>query len=157
MNQKKGCVRVVLAERFLSITTMSVCGLYYLEPSAPRILLNVDADNQEIGSNVRLGMSRSKVDEREEFDEIWDLNIVQKIAKERAEEVRRIYKYRPVLRKMKFLSVYINNKHILIEPTENQGKGNTRGLSLEENIYLPLTATDEEIGAAIREGFNRCI
>jgi len=156
-NQKRGCVRVVLAERYLSITTMSVCGLHYLEPSAPRILLNVDADNQEIGSNVRLGMSRSKVDEREEFEEIWELNIVQKISEERDEEIRRIYKYRPVLRKMKFLSVYINIKHINIVPTENKGKGNTRGLSLEENIYLPLTATDEEIGAAIREGFNRCI
>jgi len=157
MNQKEGCVRVVLAERYLSITTMSVCGLHYLEPSAPEILLNVDADNQEIGSNIRLGMSRSKVDAREEFDEIWELNIVQKIAKERDEEIRRIYKYRPVLRKMKYLSVYINNKQIRIVPTENQGKGYTRGISLDENIYLPLTATDEEIGAAIREGFNRCI
>jgi len=102
-------------------------------------------------------MSRSKVDAREEFDEIWELNIVQKIAKERDEEIRRIYKYRPVLRKMKYLSVYINDKHIFIEPTENYGKGYTRGISLEENIYLPLTATDEEIGAAIREGFNRCV
>ena len=97
-SKKEGCVRVELAERFLSITTMSVCGLYYLEPSAPEIFLNVDAENQEIGSNVRLGMSRSKVDEREEFDEIWELNIVQKISKERDEEIRRIYKYRPVLR-----------------------------------------------------------
>ncbi|WP_316864127.1 contact-dependent growth inhibition system immunity protein [Ralstonia mannitolilytica] len=146
---------------FYEIVTMSKGMMSYAEPSAAPCYLSPDADDALLGKALREAFSKSQRVEVDKFQEIFHSGIVQKVAKEREAWVMNAYGYktkRAMFQKMDACSASLCDDKIEIQPLHQQSldgytaKKDTGPLPLD----LPVTASDAEVGAALREGFRRC-
>lgn len=146
---------------FIDFITMSHGGMMYAEPSASPLFLPPDADDAILGLTLRTALSASKQISAEEFYKLFQSGLVQQLGKEREECLMQQYGYktkRAMYKHMVICDIELIGDQLEISPTHSDQKGGCKGLSTDgrENIRLPETASDAELGAALREGFKRC-
>lgn len=148
-------------ESFYEVTTMSRGMLRYGDPDAPRHYLPPDTDDATLGKTLRIALAASKTVSLPEFQKIFHSGIVQKVAAERDAAAMQRYGYksrRAMYKKKDNCSVSAYDGIIEISPSHHHG---IDGYSADKRtgpfpLSVPDTATDAELGAAIREGFRRC-
>ncbi|WP_082221316.1 contact-dependent growth inhibition system immunity protein [Herbaspirillum chlorophenolicum] len=146
---------------FYRFTTMSRGMLGYAEPSVSPCFLAPFVDNEALGNALRNALSESRLVSAEEFQKIFHSGIVQELEKKRDVEAMKTYGYktkRALYEKMDFCSVSLFEHQIEIQPTH---KKSLDGWTVKRDegpfsLYVPKSAADEELGAALREGFTRC-
>jgi hypothetical protein len=146
---------------FFGIRTMSQSGLQYADPEIDPSYLKPDVDNQNLGNTLRIALSKSKEIGDKEFMEMFKSGIVQEKAKEENKKLMKQYGYktkRALYKNMNCCWISVYEGKIEIKPTHHDFIDGYSGISNDgpEILYLPVTATDEELGAALREGLSRC-
>jgi hypothetical protein len=146
---------------FFRIYTMSRGGLRYGDPDVEPFYLPPDTSNQDLGITLRMAMSKSKQVSAEKFMEIFKSGIVQEKSKEEDKKLMKQYSYktkRALYRNMDICWISVYEGKIEIKPTHHNSIDGYSGISNDgpEILYLPVTASDEELGAALREGLSRC-
>ena len=96
-----------------------------------------------------------------EFQEIFKSGIVQKIAKEREIELMQQYGYKTrkaLMRKMACCWIRADNDKIEIMPSHHKNIDGYTAISNDgaEILFVDRHISDEQLGAALREGFARC-
>ena len=135
--------------------------LSYAEPDAQPQHLDPTVDDATLRKLVRDSLVVSRRVSVEEFQTIFHSGVVQKIEKERDAWAMKHYGYktkRAMYRNMDTCSVAIVGDQIEIQPT-NQESLDEYAVGKDEGpfpLYVPATASDAELGAALREGFKRC-
>jgi hypothetical protein len=163
MNMKKidAISSVYFNGDFFKLQTMSRRGMRYADPDVEPFYLLPDAENQILGQTLRLALSKSKEVSVEKFDEIFKSGIVQEKLKEENKKLMKQYGYktkRALYKNMNCCWISVYEGKIEIKPTHHDSIDGYSGISNDgpEILYLPVTATDEELGAALREGLSRC-
>ncbi|WP_445375889.1 contact-dependent growth inhibition system immunity protein [Photorhabdus tasmaniensis] len=148
---------------FLLIETYSGLGMVGVDPLFPRHLLAPDANNKDIGETLIQALSDSRtltsLDERVAFFDLekgkqqyaaWIAMLIEKYG----------YKTKRALFKgMKRCSIHGVNSLITMRPSYHEKLEAWSGDRIKESDYvvLPIDSSSEEIGAALRLAFSRCI
>lgn len=144
--------------KFFSFITVSQCGLQYEEPDAEPIYLGPDADDETLGWSLRLAMSSSRTVDMKQLNRIINSKIVEKRGAERDAWAMKAYGFatkRALYREIDSCLVYIYDGQIEIQPTDRDSLYGARG-TVADIIYVPVAASNEVLGAGLREGFRRC-
>ena len=146
---------------FIDFITMSHGGMMYAEPSASPLFLPPDADDAILGLTLRTALNASKQISAAEFYKLFQSGLVQQLGKEREAKTMQTYGYktkRALYKHMLICDIKLVDGWLDISPTHSDQKGGYKRLSTDgrENIRLPDTVSDAELGAALREGFKRC-
>jgi hypothetical protein len=141
--------------------TMSQGMLDFAEPDVSPQILMPTATAAELGSALRLALSRSRNVSVPELQEILKSGIVQKNAKERQALLMQQYGYKnrkAMMRKMACCWITANSGNIEIKPTHHKNIDGYSGISNDgpEILYVDTNSSDAELGAALMEGFARC-
>jgi len=146
---------------YFRITTFSIGMLDYAEPGASPHYLAPDVGDNTLGQTLRLALSASKHASMEEFQKIFHSSVIQQLGKEREAWAMKQYGYktkRAMYKNMAICSIKMRDGQIDIQPTHMKAvdsytvKNDTGPFPL----YVSESATDAELGAALREGFKRC-
>ncbi|MET2524668.1 contact-dependent growth inhibition system immunity protein [Ralstonia pseudosolanacearum] len=146
---------------FYRIITMSQGVMSYAEPSVEPSYLDPQVDDDLLGRALREALAKSRQVSVEDFQKIFQSGVVQKLGKEREALAMEKYGYktrRAMLKKMDTCSVSVVDNQIEIQPTHQKSLDGWT-VTTDEGpfpLYVPGTATDVELGAALREGFKRC-
>lgn len=143
------------------IITMSHGMLSYAEPLAEQQILLPSITDAELGCALRLALSKSRQVPTAEFQEIFKSGIVQKISKERNAALMQQYGYKShkaLMRKMACCWITADDEKLEIKPTHHKSVDNYSGISIDgpEIILISANGSDEQVGAALKEGFARC-
>jgi hypothetical protein len=146
---------------FFQVISVSSGMLSYPELTSEVRYLEPDADDSALGDALRLALGESKQVSIAEFQKIFASGEIQRIGEERNKYAMKKYSYkskRAMFRKMMCCWINISENQIQIKPTHHNSIDGYSGISLDgdEILNLPVNATDAELGAALREGFNRC-
>lgn len=159
MVEKMALVDVSINENFIELITFSTAGMSYADPDVPPAYLPVDADDEALGQAVWKALKASKILPGKEFMKIFNSGVVQKNIKEREALAMEKYGYKTrkaYWQKMESCWItHVDNK-LKISPQRHKRMDDYEHIS-DAEIYLPETASDAELGAALREGFRRCI
>lgn len=143
---------------FIRLITMSQGMMGYSEPDAPPQYLVPSVSDEDLGSRLRLALAASKRVPVEEFQKIFRSGIVQEIAKEREKLAMENYGYktrRAMYKKMDTCTISHFEGRIEIQPSHQKSLDGYTGIE-DAALDVPVTASDAELGAALREGFKRC-
>ncbi|WP_171941276.1 contact-dependent growth inhibition system immunity protein [Herbaspirillum rubrisubalbicans] len=146
---------------FFQIIPYSISMVNYVEPSAAVCYLAADVGNDVLGRSVRLAFDESKVVSPEKFQEVFASGKIQEAARERVKAAMQKYGYkskRELLKNMMCCWISMSETVVQIKPTHHKTIDGYAGISVngDEILHLPSSATDEEIGNAVREGIRRC-
>jgi len=146
---------------YFDVTSVSIGMLNYSEPSVAPQYLPPHVDDATLGASLRRALAASKRVSVEEFQKIFASGIVQKLGKEREQDVMQKYGYksrRALYKNMMCCWISVFDGLLEIKPTHHKSMDSYSGISNDgpEIIRLPLTVSDAELGAALREGFKRC-
>ncbi|WP_387463945.1 contact-dependent growth inhibition system immunity protein [Photorhabdus sp. RM323S] len=148
---------------FLLIETYSGLGMVGVDPLFPRHLLAPDANNKDIGETLIQALSDSRtltsLDERVVF---FDLGKGKERYNEKVGMLMERYGYktkRALFNGMKNCTIHCINGLISIEPSYHEKLEAWSGDRIKESDYVVLLidSSSEEIGAALRLAFSRCI
>jgi len=147
---------------FYRIKTMSRGMLEYGEPDAPPHYLPPDADDVTLGRTMREALSGSKNVCVEEFQKIFHSGVVQQLQKEQDAWAMQRYGYktkRAMYLRMDCCWINVADGQIEIKPTLHKGLDSYSGISNDgpEIQHVSVAISDAELGAALREGFKRCL
>ncbi|WP_459204130.1 contact-dependent growth inhibition system immunity protein (plasmid) [Ralstonia pseudosolanacearum] len=161
MKKPGAAVTVDFNGDFYRIITMSRGMMSYAEPGAEPSYLDPHVDDDLLGRALREALAKSRQVSVEDFQKIFQSGVVQKLGKEREALAMEKYGYRTrraMLKKMDTCSVSVVENQIEIQPTHQKSLDGWT-VTKDEGpfpLYVPGTATDIELGAALREGFKRC-
>lgn len=151
---------VYFNDDFIQITTFSQGMLDYAEPDVPPHYLTPDMDNARLGHTLRLALAASKKVSTEEFQKIFHSGVIQSLNKDRVARVMKQYGYktkRAMYSNLGNCSISIADNQIKIQPMHHKSlDGYSAMTDGPQPLYIPETATDAELGAALRESFKRC-
>ncbi|WP_197388767.1 contact-dependent growth inhibition system immunity protein [Ralstonia pseudosolanacearum] len=160
MKKPGAAVTVDFNGDFYRIITMSRGMMSYAEPGAEPIYLDPHVDDDSLGKALREALAKSRQVSVEDFQRIFRSGVVQKLGKEREALAMEKYGYktrRAMLKKMDTCSVSVVENQIEIQPTHQKSLDGWT-VTKDEGpfpLYVPGTATDADLGAALREGFKR--
>lgn len=161
MNKNTADASIYYNGDFFEFVTMSRGMLGYADPDAPPSYLTPDATNEKLGSAVRDALSSSKRISVSDFQALFKSGVVQKTQKER--EIAVIHRYGYKSRRAVYLNMlccWISafDEVIQIQPTLHDSLDGYKGISKDgpEILRIPRSATDTELGTALKEGFRRC-
>lgn len=155
---------IIRNQDFYQITTMSIGMLGFPEPNMPFQVFGLDVTDEEIGRRIRDALAASRMVSMDEFQEIWR-NKDQMITKRSAEFndlLMKQYGYknrRELYRNMDICGVTLREGKIEVQPTHQKALDGSYTVKKDTGPfaqYISETASDAELGAAIREGFSRC-
>lgn len=156
-----GSARVCKSSNFFLMLTMSQGLLGFVEPNADPLYLPPDVDNRLLGISLSEVLSKSRYVSLADFHDILESGVLEKCGKER--DLHEIKTYglktrRALYRDRACCLVNISGGQIEITSMDRKSFSGYAGtLNGEEDlIYVSVSASDAEIGAALREGFNRC-
>jgi hypothetical protein len=146
---------------FFEFITMSRGMLGYADPDVPTQVLEPDAADEELGRAARQALAGSKRISVSDFQILFKSGEVQKKQKEREAAIVKRYGYksrRTMFLNMMCCDVSMYDDGIQIKPLHHNSIDGYSGISQDgpEILRLPSTASDLEVGAALREGFRRC-
>jgi len=146
---------------FYRVMVMSQGMLQYAEPSSTPLYLPPEVDDETLGAGLRAALTASKRVSVEDFQRIFASGVVQKLGKENEQYAMLQYGYktrRALYKNMLFCLISVFEGLIEIKSTHHKSIEIYTGISDDgpEIIRLPVTVSDAELGAALREGFKRC-
>ncbi|MEN5182084.1 contact-dependent growth inhibition system immunity protein [Comamonas testosteroni] len=150
-----------LERRFFQFITISAGVLNYSDPDVEPQYFPFDASDKILGESLRISLSKSKEVDVREFQKIFHSGVVQKNTKEREQYVMNKYGYKTrkaLYKKMDTCAISAFNDYIEIQPTHQDSLD---GWTVKKDmgltpLQIPHTATDEELGAALRHAFTLC-
>ncbi|MGX8282129.1 CdiI family contact-dependent growth inhibition immunity protein [Xanthomonas oryzae pv. oryzae] len=162
MTSSKGA-NICFNGNFYRFVTMSKGVLWYADPGMQTKYLDPDVADSELGCLLRVTLAASRQVSVEDFHKILNSRIVQERAKEQEKWEMKNYGYKTkkaMLRSMDSCSVsaLVESEEIKIQPMHQKSLD---GYTARKDtgpfpLFVPNTATDAELGAALREGFKRC-
>jgi len=146
---------------FICVVSQSVGMIGYPEPSVSPCYLPPDIDDVDLGGALRAALASSKSVDAEEFQRIWNSGIIEKIERDREDFAKKNYGYktkRAMYKNMDTCTISYFEDRIEIQPTHQKSLD---GYTARKDtgpfpLDVPVTATDAELGAALREAFKRC-
>ncbi|MCZ8397982.1 contact-dependent growth inhibition system immunity protein [Achromobacter ruhlandii] len=152
---------VLMNDKFYSVDSLSVGLINITEPDGFQQFLPPDESNQVLGSAVRRALAASKPISLDKVNQVIDSGELKKRDKEYESLMMRKFGYtgkRALYKSMKFCSVSVISEGIEFQPTHRKGLD---GFTVRTNLDLvpvivPQTASDMELGLALREAFTRC-
>lgn len=146
---------------FFDVISVSIGMINYPEPSAPPYYLDPDVDDATLGATLRFALAASKRVSVEEFQKIFHSGVIQKLGEDREKAVMQKYGYktkRTLYKNMRCCWISVADGKIEIKPTHQKSLDSYTGISKDgpEIQHLPITVSDAELGAALREGFKHC-
>jgi len=147
--------------KFFSMMTQSLGVFEFSEPDVEPIHLGPDADDELLGRRLRQSLSKCRTVSVDEVLEMSKSGILEQRAKERELWRKKTYGFRTkraLLQDMHWCMVRVSEGQIEISPTDRHSFQGLRETSngAQDIIYLSVSVSDAEVGAALREGFNRC-
>ncbi len=147
---------------FLCIRTMSQGMLAYAEPGVDLHYLSTDSTDEEVGRVLRQALAATKLVTPTEFQAIYKSGVVEATNKARSAQAMATYGYkskRAMYQNMACCWVKLAADCIEIVPTVHDSLDGYRGISKDgpEIMHLSAMAPDNVVGAALREGFRRCV
>lgn len=161
MKNIKGSAQAFRNPKFFSMITTSQGMLRFGEPDVEPIYLGPEAEDELLGHSLRQAISKSRTVSVEEFHEIVKSGILETRAKECEAWEKKTYGYktkRALYHKMDCCLVRVAKGQIGILPTDRDSLDGSSATAdgMQNMIYVSVSASDPEVGAALREGFNRC-
>jgi hypothetical protein len=160
MKSSTNWAEVYLNEDYFEIITCSMGMIGYPEPEAEPYYLAPYADNATLGNAVRKALSASKRLTVEEFQKLFSSGVIQRLIEDRTNAVMQKYGYktkRAMCKNMNNCSIDMVDGKIRIQPMHHKtvdGYSATKGGPAP--LSIDATASDAELGDALREGFKRC-
>lgn len=135
---------------------MIAVGDFQVEPK----FLASDADNPQLGGALRQCLLSSRKIEMDEFQKLFQSGAFNVLDEKRENEAMVKYGYKSkksMYRKMNRCSVELVDGKIKIQPMHHKSLDSyTATKDGPEPLVLDASIGDAELGAALREGFNRC-
>jgi len=160
MKKLDSCASVSLNKEFFKLITMSQGMLQYAEPAVSPWYLPPSVEDELLGHTLRLALKASRRISVEEFQKLFHSGVVQKNGEERNALAMKQYGYkskRAMYKHMDNCSISVADGQIEIAPQHhNSLDGYSATTDGPHPLYIAETATDAELGAALREGFTRC-
>lgn len=143
------------------LITMAQGMLDFGDPDIPHQILAPTVDDTELGCALRLALTKSRQVSLSEFQTIFKSGIVQKVSKEREAALMEQFGYKSrkaLMKKMACCWITADSENIEIKPTHRKTMDGYSGISNDgpEIVVIKAGSSDEQLGAALREGFSRC-
>lgn len=157
-----GKANAYLNEDFFYIEAISQGILDFAEPSVEPWCLDVNVADNFLGSALRAACAAGKHVDAIEFQEILKSGVVQAVGTKRNLDFMEKWGYKSkaqMLKNMRCCWVSMQNGNFQIKPTLKKSIDVYSGISNDgpEILRLPINSENSELGAALREGFRRCI
>lgn len=152
---------ILLNEKFYRVSSLAVGLITIGDPDGIRLFLPPDANDEVLGSAVRQTLTASRPISLENLNQFIDSGDLKRRDKEEDSLMMRKFGYtskRALYKSMKFCSISVVSEEIEFQPTHRKGLD---GFTIRTNLNLvpvivPQTASDMELGFALREAFARC-
>lgn len=151
----------IFSSKFIDIRSMVNAGLSFPDINVSPLILEIECTNNELGSAIKDRLSKSieiAVDDRVRIIRERDLNVYEEYENQHSKNLIKQFGYRG---KKKFeqdlesLGLGIANQQYYFRPCRTF-KDSYTGIENIEDITLPLSATDEEVGIAARKAMALC-
>jgi len=148
--------------KFLCISLMSGCGgLIFLDPDVEPIYMEPNISDKLLGENLRQLTSHFREVSVEELKKIGYSGSINSSFNKRTTWQMKHYKYknkRELYKDRNYckLEFIFTQSRIVIIPTSRKGVLDKFSILKDQEVELPITVSDEELGAGLREGFLRC-
>lgn len=145
---------------FIEIRTYSRHSLSIADPTTEAYLLRIDIGNSELGVAILKALQQSRFLSFEEEGVLME-NLNQNYT-QWVNKLMKKYGYktkRALFKKMMSCGIERRDNMIIIRPSNHEkleGWGG-EGISKDDYVTLPTDSSPEEIGAALRLAFSRCI
>lgn len=141
---------------------MSGYGLMKSDPDVPKHILDMDAQDDEVGSAVIYALSRSRQITLEETATFFDLDKAKKLYADKVADLMRRYRYktkRALFKNMMNVSIRAEESGSVIRFTPMRHKASDSWVGDDdiEDVIVPATSSPTELGAAFRIALSRCI
>lgn len=162
MREREAQAEIFLNQDFFKIITMSWGGLTYSDPDVEPLYLPPNIDNATLGATVREALRHSKKKDSDEFMRLYKSGILEQTSKEREKAIMKKYGYKTKKAIYQFMDncsiTAYDDGQIEIQPSHQNSLTGYSGISNDgpEIINTSSSVSDEELGAAIREGFKWC-
>ena len=163
MNQPKiqHRAKAMMNDEFISIETYSGYFNFLDDPEVPEYLLSPNASEEEIGRTLLNALSRSRILIPKENRDFFSFERAGVRYEEWVKKTMERYGYkkrRAMFVNMKSCSVCSREGQMFFGPTnhvklEAWGRNKSDGI---EDVIIPATSSPFEVGAALKEAFNRC-
>ncbi|MCI1839687.1 contact-dependent growth inhibition system immunity protein [Achromobacter ruhlandii] len=152
---------ILLNEKFYRVSSLAVALITIDDPDGLRLFLPPEANDEVLGSAVRQALTMSRAVPREYVSQMINSGELKKRDKEEDTLMMRKFGYtskRSLYKSMKFCSISMVSEGIKFQPTHRKGlDGYTVRTDLDlVPVIVPQTASDMELGLALREAFTRC-
>ncbi|EDW2056432.1 DUF1436 family protein [Salmonella enterica subsp. enterica] len=152
---------VLMNDKFYSVDSLSVGLINISEPDGFQQFLPPDENDEVLGSAVRRALAASKPISLEKLNQAIDSGELKRRGKEEDTLMMRKFGYtskRSLYKSMKFCSISMVSEGIKFQPTHRKGlDAYTVRTDLDlVPVIVPQTASDMELGLALREAFARC-
>ncbi|WP_175167356.1 contact-dependent growth inhibition system immunity protein [Achromobacter sp. CF-sbj1-Ac2-l] len=152
---------VLSNDKFFSVSSLAVALIEISDPDGYKLFLPPDENDEVLGSAVRQALATSRAVPREYVSQMINSGELKKRGKEEDSLMMRKFGYtgkRALYKSMKFCPVSVMSEGIEFQPTHRKGLD---GFTVRTNLDLvpvivPQTASDMELGLALREAFTRC-
>lgn len=157
-----GLASVNFNQDFFEIITCSFGGLWFGELSISPFYLLPDANNEKLGQAVREALHGTKYYDNSQFMKLHSSGVLKELDKKREKVLMKKYGYKTkkaMWQMMDSCTVsLLDNSQIKIQPLHQNSLTGYSGISNDgpEIINISSSVSDEELGAAIREGFKWC-
>lgn len=161
MEKSKAWANVDFNGDFYRFITISKGMLGYGDPDVEPQYLAPSASDENLGEALRITFSKSKRISIDDFQKILKSGIIEKTGGAREKWAMKEYGYKikkELYKNMDTCTVSVFSEYIEIQPTH---QNSLNGWTLRKDMNLiPLqiacTATDTELGAALRQAFTLC-
>lgn len=148
-------------DRFYKISSQAVALIIIGDPDGVRLFLPPDESDEVLGRAVRQALAASKAVPREYVSQLINSGELKRKGEEENSLMMKKFGYankRTLYKSMKFCSVSVISEGIEFQPTHRKGlSGYTVRTDLDLiPVIVPDTASDMELGLALREAFARC-
>ncbi|PYF83983.1 uncharacterized protein DUF1436 [Marinomonas alcarazii] len=152
--------KVYFNQDIFYIITISSGGMSFSDFDAERYYHAKDVSNEKLGESIFKALRASRKITPESFLELFHSGVIQKRGEEETQYAINRFGYknkRQLCRKMDGCGVSLTSNKIEITPTHHdslEGYSSVKGQF--ESIFLSKDVSNEELGAAVREGLSRC-
>lgn len=159
----KQAVFIEMNEKFISISSWLMCGMYMRNPDKDSLYLAPDISNNDLGLGIRDQLQASKEISPEEFSEIFESGRAQKIGELEEDNDMKKYGYKTkkdLYKNASFLSIDADDDKLTISP-HHQKKLNQYTTVFDNNgerveFIYSINIGDDELGAALRKAKEFC-
>jgi len=151
----------MMNDEFISIKTCSGYFNFLSDPEAPEHLLSPNASEEEIGRAVLDALSRSRILNPKDNRDFFSVELIGVRYEEWVKRIIEHYEYkkrREMFLNMKNCWIHSHNDLITFQPTNHVKLEAWEGVKKAgiEDMVIPTNSSLREIGAALKEAFNRC-